>query len=369
MPTLALAALVAWDQELLLLLPLPLLLAVNLEHRPGPHPQLRVFNRGLLLAVPALLAMVGLADAVAGAGRPAMVVAGLGLLVAGVAGMGVQAPAVAARLRRLLPYDPANSVHVLALVLTVLLVGSQLTTQLTSDVLTSTARGVPLTRVDIVLQEIPFLLAALVGVGWLTRRSAAQTLVRLGYVRPSWWQPLLAVFAAGAFFAFSTGMDWLAQRLTPELAHRVGAANDRLFGGLGDPLGILTLAVAPGLCEEALFRGALQPRLGLAWTAVVFAAVHTQYGLSLDALAVLILACGLGLLRHFTDTTTSTVCHVVYNGLVGFGVGWVGAGPAAAAECALGALLIAALAVAWRRRGARSGRFLTGAVGAEEHAQ
>lgn len=349
-------ALVAWDQEVVLLLPLPLLLSVNLGRR-AENPGLHAFNQGMLLAVPALLAVLGLADAAAAVGHPSLVLAGLGLLATGVVGLAVQAGPVAAVLRRLLPYDPSNQVHVLALVLTVGVVGSQITTQLTTDVLASAAKGASLSRLDLVAQEIPFLLAALVGVGWLTRRSGREAALRLGYVVPAWWQVALAVAAAGAFFAFGTGMDWLAQQLTPDLAHRVGAANSRLFGGLGDPVGILTLAVVPGLCEEALFRGALQPRLGLAWTAIVFAAVHTQYGLSLDALAVLILAFGLGILRHYTNTTTSTVCHVVYNGLVGFGIGWLGgAGPGVAAEGILVAVLLAAGGVfVSRRRDASEG--------------
>jgi hypothetical protein len=77
--------------------------------------------------------------------------------------------------------------------------------------------------------------------------------------------------------------------------------------------------------------------------------VHTQYGLSLDAVAVLILAIGLGLVRRSTNTTTSTVCHVVYNTLVGVGVSGVLLGPAVVAG---GVLVLASVAA-----------FLTGRLG------
>lgn len=340
----AVMPLVAWDQVVTLLLPVPLLVSANLTVA-ADRPRLRAFNQVGLLLLPAFVGVLGLADAATGAAHPSVALAGLGLLFTGLAGLAVQTPQAADTLRRLLPYDPDNQVHMLALVLSVIVVGSQVTTQLTSDVLAAAAGGSALTPADLVLQELPFLLAALVGVGWLTRRGPGATLNRLGYRRPLWWHLVLACAAAGAFYAFGTGMDWLAAHLTPALAHRVGAANNRLFGGLTSPIGILTIALVPGLCEEALFRGAMQPRLGLVWTAVVFTAVHTQYGLSLDAVAVFVLACGLGVLRRYTNTTTTTVCHALYNGLVGFGLGWIGAGPALAVEAMLLGVLGATFAV------------------------
>jgi hypothetical protein len=93
----------------------------------------------------------------------------------------------------------------------------------------------------------------------------------------------------------------------------------------------------------------------LLWTALVFAAVHSQYGLSLDAAAVFVLALGLGLLRRLTNTTTSTVCHVAYNTLVGIGVAGAWLGPALALEVAL---VLAGLAA-----------FLTGRLGSLRTAQ
>ena len=144
----------------------------------------------------------------------------------------------------------------------------------------------------------------------------------LGYRRPQWWHIVLALVAAGAFFALSTGFDILGGYLTPATARDVNSANSRIFGQLtADPAGVATIALAAGVCEEALFRGALQPRLGILWTSLVFASVHSQYGLSFDALAVFVLAIGLGLLRRCLSTTASTICHVAYDFLAGFGLG------------------------------------------------
>jgi membrane protease YdiL (CAAX protease family) len=243
-----------------------------------------------------------------------------------------------------IPIDPRSAVHATALVLTTVLVGSQIANQLAVDVLSQQANNGPaLSPLDLVLQELPFLLAAGLGVGIFIRRRPAAALDRLGLVRPTGWQIVLGLGAAFVFFAFGNGMDALGHVITPGTAQEVQAANQRLFGQLGSPIGIATIALSAGICEEALFRGALQPRLGILWTAIVFTAVHTQYGLSLDAVAVLVLAIGLGLVRRLTNTTTSTTCHVVYNTLVGVGVSGVLLGPAVI----VGALLAIASAAAF----------------------
>jgi membrane protease YdiL (CAAX protease family) len=107
----------------------------------------------------------------------------------------------------------------------------------------------------------------------------------------------------------------------------VDKTSQHLFGGLTDPWGIIALAVIPGICEETLFRGALQPRLGLPITAVLFTSIHTEYGLSIDVLTIFVIALGLGLIRKYTNTTASGLCHITYNLLVGVTVAVNLAGP------------------------------------------
>jgi len=91
----------------------------------------------------------------------------------------------------------------------------------------------------------------------------------------------------------------------------------------------------------------LQPRIGLMATALLFTSIHTQYAFSLDTAAVLVIALGLGLLRRYTNTTTSCTCHVSYNLLVGIGVAGAVVNAAIAAEVAL--VAISAYAI-WARR-------------------
>lgn len=356
-------AAVSVTDVLVLLLPLPLILIANWHDQP-PAGQ-GVFARGaafLGTVIWILLAMVGAVCIIVAlvtvaftqptrsSGAPDLILYAAVFFLTGVVAAALVSEGVRSAVARVMPVDPRSAVHATALVLTIVLVGSQLANQVAVDVLSQQASTGPvLSPVDLVVQEIPFLLAALLGVGLFVRRSPTQALDRLGLVRPTPWQIVFGLAAAFAFFAFGNGMDALNHLITPGTAQKVEAANQRLFGQLGSPLGIATIALSAGICEEALFRGAMQPRLGILWTAIVFTAVHTQYGLSLDAVAVLILAIGLGLVRRLANTTTSTVCHVVYNSLVGVGVSGVLLGPAVLVGAALAVVSV--------------GAFLTGRLG------
>ncbi len=309
---------------MVVLTPLPLVIAANAAvGRRWAHLAI-----GILAGVSAgVTFLIGALD-LAGAGRAAggsstqnPVAVDVGIMVTAAIAAALASKPVRERVARLLPIDPDNPVHALALVLAVLLFGTQVTSIVFANLGASTQTE--LTLGDLISQEAPFLVLAAAGVGLFMRRNLPQAAERLGLVIPAWWQVVLAVAAAGAFFAFGLGMDWLSHALTPDVARQVDSTTQRLFGGLGTPLGIAALALAPGICEEIMFRGALQPRLGLIATALLFTCIHTQYGLSLDALSVFVIALGLGLIRKFTNTTASVICHTTYNlivGLAGIGV-------------------------------------------------
>jgi len=261
------------------------------------------------------------------------------------------------RVARIVHVDPENPVHTLALVLAVILLGLQLAFLTFVDVLAADRSQPPLTVGDLFGQELPFLIIALAGIGLWTRRNAIQSAGRLGVVKPAWWHVTLALAAAGLFFAFGQAVVLLSQALTPQVAHNVEVTTQHLFGRLQDPVGIAALALLPAICEEILFRGALQPRLGLVVTAVLFTSIHTQYSISFDTLAVFLLALGLGLIRKYTNTTTSGVCHAVYNLTTAIAasisVGAVVLGFAIAAEILLAGLTLYALWSYRRRQAAR----------------
>jgi membrane protease YdiL (CAAX protease family) len=258
-------------------------------------------------------------------------------------------PPVLRRLARFLPLDPQNPVDALALALAVVIIGSQFAFASFVDVLASDQAQPTVTVPDLLSEQLPLLVVATVGVGIFLRRDATSAARRLGLVRPAWWHVVLALAAAGVFIGFSVGMDALGQSLTPGIANRVQATTNHLFGDLvGNPIGVLAIAVVPGLCEETLFRGAVQPRLGILLTALLFASIHTQYSLSFDTLAVFTIGIGLGLIRKYTNTTTSCVAHATYNLVTAVGLAGVTLGIAGIVE--LGLVVVAAYAVWTHRR-------------------
>jgi uncharacterized protein len=271
----------------------------------------------------------------------------LGTMATGLAAAGVATRFVRERLSRILPIDPESPVHALALALVVILFGTQLATTTFTDVLASERALPPLTVGDLVIQEVPFLILALAGVGLFMRRDGIEAAKRLGVVVPRWWHVAVALAAAGLFFIFSLEMVALSHQWSPQVARQVDATTQHIFGGMGTPAGIAAIALAPGICEEILFRGALQPRIGLLAPALLFASVHTQYGLSLDAFSVFVIALGLGLIRKYMNTTASALCHVSYNLLIAIGIAGAAVGPAIAVE---GVLIAASAYAIWSGR-------------------
>jgi membrane protease YdiL (CAAX protease family) len=244
-----------------------------------------------------------------------------GIMVTAAVAAVLAARPVRERIARFLPIDPDSPVHAYALVLAVILFGTQVATILFVDVLAIDQTLPPISVGDVLASETPFLIMALAGIGLFIRRNSSSAAERLGLTRPAWWHVALALAAAGAFFALVQGADWLSHQWTPGVASQVDKATQHVFGGLNDPIGVAAIALLPGICEEILFRGALQPRLGLLVTAVLFTSIHTQYGLSFDALSVLVVALGLGLIRKYTNTTSSGLTHVTYNLLAAIGIG------------------------------------------------
>jgi len=152
---------------------------------------------------------------------------------------------------------------------------------------------------------------ALAGVGLFVRRDWSATRERLGLVamRPSH----LGVLAAGlvAAIGLNTGMTSLQQHVFPRLWNE-DAAMVQLMSSTLPVWTTLLLGVSAGFGEEILFRGALQPRLGVAMTALLFACLHVQYSwfgmLTVGALGVL-----LGVVRSRTNTTTAVLVHGLYD--------------------------------------------------------
>jgi membrane protease YdiL (CAAX protease family) len=177
-----------------------------------------------------------------------------------------------------------------------------------------------LSPVTVALGELPLAIIALCGVGLGVRRGLRETLDRLGYGSVTVPQlGIVALFVVGALL-LSFAADALFAALQPDLYERVGEISEGLFDPEGlSPLSAvlfaLLIGVGAGLGEETLFRGAVQPALGITLASILFASMHVQYGPSLLLGYLFVLSVGLGLLRKHINTTASFLAHAAYNSL------------------------------------------------------
>lgn len=172
---------------------------------------------------------------------------GLGIMITAVVAAVLAANPVRGWVAGFLHMDPDNPVHTLALVLAVILLGSQIALVSFVDVLAEDRTQPPLTVLDLFAQELPFLIIAAAGVGIYMRRDTKQAAERLGVVRPTWWQISLALAAAGVFFAFGQTVDSLSHIWTPQVAHNIDITTQHVFGGLDNPVGIAAIALLPAI--------------------------------------------------------------------------------------------------------------------------
>ena len=156
-----------------------------------------------------------------------------------------------------------------------------------------------------------YVLLALASVGFLVRRDLRATLDRLGLKPLTLKDSAALVLGVAGLLAFNYSADWFQRHALPELWKRDQDFNQALAGGLSGVQAVL-LGMSAGIGEEITMRGALQPRLGLALTALLFATLHIQY--SWYGMAVIfVLGLVLGKIRQRTSTTAAMAVHVIYD--------------------------------------------------------
>lgn len=205
---------------------------------------------------------------------------------------------------RLIPIDPASPTHAVALG------GLLLVLLLSAGAFLAAAGGgaaAPATSaVELVAQSFSLVVLSLFGVGLWLRRDWATALARLGLTRPRPAEIGLALLLAAGVLVLTI----LLRMFAP------GPPADRLTEAIVAQIPNLAAAVAVALGAavglEMLFRGALQPRLGLPLTTLTFVAVHAIYPPTLPLLSLAALALGLGLLRRHATTSAAIIAHTAY---------------------------------------------------------
>lgn len=253
---------------------------------------------------------------------------GLALWLPSLLGLTMLLPFVRRIFARFTHINPARTVHAVALSLTMLiLVNLWVTLAIGLDNIAETlAAGPELTTTDVVsmtwLQDVLMALMAVIGVGWLVRRAWGASLKRLGVVLPTWQQTALSIGLAGVLIVALLIMEYLLSFTGWGFDQDVEKVSEQLIGPLTMTIpGILTLGLAAALGEELVFRGALQPRFGLLFTAILFALLHSNYGITLSTAVVLVLGLVLGWQRMRYNTTSAMITHATYNialGLMAF---------------------------------------------------
>jgi membrane protease YdiL (CAAX protease family) len=129
----------------------------------------------------------------------------------------------------------------------------------------------------------------------------------------------LGIAAAGlaAVSGANAGMEWLERTHFHALWLRDQDMTQLIAGDLS-VAAALVLGVSAGVGEELMVRGALQPRVGLVWASLLFAAAHVQYTW-FGMLTIVLLGMTLGVVRKSANTTTAIVVHVLYDVIAALG--------------------------------------------------
>lgn len=237
-------------------------------------------------------------------------------------GMGLWATAVSLRpiralATRFMPLNVDSPVHTLALIFSGYLAGNTIFSLTQGGLEEMVETAVSASILDILFIQGLFATMAILGVGLYVRRSPQAARQRLGLVRPTarqlWagvgWIIILVIlqFIGGALWTLTDSSQ----------AELVESLNEELLGEIDTFAEWLILAAATGFGEELLFRGALQPILGLGFTSFLFALAHVQYGITPVTLIIFIIGIVLGLIRRRYNTSVAIFVHAGYNFVLG----------------------------------------------------
>jgi uncharacterized protein len=247
----------------------------------------------------------------------ALIVLGSTLLLIGVWGTAVTQTAVRRWLYPLIQVRPDSPVHTTALILAGYLIANSVAA-FAQGGLDGLTDSIPAASVwDVLANQALFLLLGLFGVGWLIRRRSAALAERLGLGWPTGRQWLIGTGLIALMIALQTAAGAIWLRFDPEQAELFNEMNNVLLQDFDTVGKWLLLALAAGIGEEIMFRGAIQPAFGVGFTALLFAFAHVQYGLTPIFLLVFVMGIILGIARQRYNTSVVIYIHCGYNFFLG----------------------------------------------------
>ncbi|WP_372629124.1 lysostaphin resistance A-like protein [Cohnella sp.] len=155
-------------------------------------------------------------------------------------------------------------------------------------------------------------LTLIIGIVWLLfqRRNPLELLIF-----PTTYE--FAIWGAGLAL-FVLLFDLSISRFVPEEAADDGGVNERIFRARPVwHIAVISFVVA--LCEELLFRGAVQHAFGPYWTSILFAAIHVRYLRHwIPTGMVFSISYGLGWIMEYTGTLwTPILAHFLVDFIMG----------------------------------------------------
>jgi hypothetical protein len=180
---------------------------------------------------------------------------------------------------------------------------------------------------ELIAQGLAFLAIAYLSVGWLiprfdrernvpTVRTLGEATARLGIAFPDWRTVAIGVGAIVPCFLLAGIAGAIGVQLQPGLDEGLNEVVDQMTGAVQTIPGAIVLGLSAGIGEEAIFRGALQPRLGIGLTSLCFALLHGgQYGLNVAIVGLLLVSIVLGLERKYVNTTAAMITHALFNAI------------------------------------------------------
>ena len=215
-------------------------------------------------------------------------------------------------LSRLTPIDPNSTVDISGVIVALWFIIASVAAIFTVD-LEEIASQVNITVADSIISVIayPALALSLVGI-WITR-TPREAVERLGLGPLTLRQIGISLALVVPLLIVAIGLDAIGRQLQPELYEQLERVLEAMSSNVTSPQVAIILAFSAGIGEEILFRGAIQPRLGIWVTAFLFAIAHTQYGLTYGTLGILVIGIALGYQRRYMNTTACIITHGAYN--------------------------------------------------------
>lgn len=255
-----------------------------------------------------LLFVAGLALAVNGRGE--------GIPVLSI-GLGLSLPLIKPfrqLMGKILPMDPESPFDWSGLAIVLALLGFLIPTAFV-DSAPATISGSSATALTtgLLQQLLAFVAIAYAAVGYRNYRTGAEATLRLGIQKPTTTQITMGLAGVLAAFVAANIGGILTQWLQPDVIDSLENSIDAITSGVTNPAVAIILALSSGIGEEVLFRGALQPRLGMVLTALLFTFLHAQYGFTWILLGLFLIGMIFGWLAKNYGTMAAVVAHVVYN--------------------------------------------------------